>query len=101
MPGSGLKKAFERIKRLLIVTPILALFDLNLDTILSADASSFGLEAVLLLQRQSLGELKPVVFISRSMILTEQSYAQIENEMLAYTWACDYLAGHLILLYTD
>lgn len=60
------QSAFERIKTMLTQAPILALFDPNLDTVLSADASSFGLGAVLL-QRQPTGELKPFAYISRSM----------------------------------
>ena len=89
------QRAFEKIKRMLMVTPVLALFDPNLNTIVSADASSFGLGAVLL-QRQLSGELKPVAFISRSMTPMEQRYAQIEKEALAFTWACDRLSDYLI-----
>lgn len=75
--------------------PVLALYDPNLETVLSADASSFGLGAVLL-QRQPSGVLKPVAFISRSMTPTEQRYAQIEKEALAFTWACERLSDYLI-----
>ena len=80
---------------LLINSPVLALFDPNLETILSADASSFGLGAVLLL-RQPTDELKPVAYISRSMTATKQRYAQIEKEALAFTWACERLADYLV-----
>ena len=84
--------------------PVLALFDPNRETILSADASSFRLGAVLL-QRQPSGELQPIAFISRSMTPTEQRYAQIEKEALAFTWACerlsDYLVGLPFHIHTD
>jgi len=40
--------------------------------------------------------LKPVAFISRSMTPTEQRYAQIEKEALAFTWACERLSDYLI-----
>ena len=76
-------------------TPVLALFNPNLETVLSADASAFGLGAVLL-QRQPSGKLKPVAFISRSMTPTEQRYAQIKKEALAFTWACERLSDYLI-----
>jgi len=89
------QKAFDRIKAILVNAPVLALFNPNLETILSADASSFGLGAVLL-QKQLSGELKPVAFISRSMTPTEQRYAQIEKEALAFTWACERLSDYLI-----
>ncbi len=46
--GEPQQHAFERIKEVLISSPVLALFDANLETILSADASSHELGAVLL-----------------------------------------------------
>jgi len=86
--GEPQQRAFSQIKESLICSPVLALFDPNLDTVVSADAPSHGLGAVLL-QRQLSGELKPVAYISRSMTPTEQRYAQIEKEVLAFTWACE------------
>jgi len=66
------------------------------DTKVSADASSFGLGAVLLQRNDDVW--KPVAFASRTMSATECHYAQIEKEALAATWAChnlsDYLIGH-------
>lgn len=87
--------AFEKTKEMLIKSPVLTLFNPNLETTVSADASSFGLGAVLL-QKQSDGENKPVAYISRSMTSTEQRYAQIEKEALAFTWACERLSDYLI-----
>lgn len=55
------ESAFERIKTMLAKAPILA------QTVLSVDASSFGLGAVL----QPAGVLKPVPYTSRSMTPTE------------------------------
>ena len=57
------KLAIERVKKMLVANPVLALFDPNLETTLSADASSYGLGAVLL-QKQASGNLQPVAFIS-------------------------------------
>ena len=89
---------------MLTTTPVLALFNPQFDTILSADASSYGLGAVLL-QWQPGGELKLVAYISRSMTTTEQRYAQIEKEVLVFTWACecfsDYLIGLKFHIHTD
>ena len=89
---------------MLTTCPILAPFDLNLETVVSADASSYGLGAVLL-QKQKGGELKPVAYISRLMTATEQRYAQVEKEALAFTWACerlqDYLVGLTFHIQTD
>ncbi len=64
------------------------------DLKLSADASSYGLGPVLF--QCELEFWKPVVFASRSMSETELRYAQIEQEALATTWACEKLADYLL-----
>lgn len=87
--------AFDRVKQIITSSPVLALYDPSLETVVSADASSFGLGAVLL-QRQHTGDLKPVAYVSRSVTPTKQRYAQIEKEALAFTWACERLSGYLI-----
>jgi len=74
---------------------VLALFDPEKDTMVSSDASSFGLGAVLM-QKQPSGEMRPVAYASRSMTETEHHYAQIEKEALAITWALEHWAEFLI-----
>ena len=102
--GDAQRRAFTEVKEALRATPILSLFDPNLVTTVSADASSFGL-GVVLMQKQMTGEVKPVAYISRSMTSTERSSAQIEKEALAFTWACeclsDYLTGPKFRIETD
>ena len=89
-------RAFTNLKLLLSSSEVLALYNPSLRTIVSADASLYGLGAVLR-QQQSNGDVHPVAYISRALIETEQRYAQIEKEALAVTWACerfqDYLTG--------
>ena len=48
-------------------------FDPCFETVVSVDASSFSLGAVVL-QRQPAGELRPVAYISRSLTTTKQRY---------------------------
>ena len=83
---------------------ILALFDPHRPTQVSADASSYGLSAVLT-QQQSSGEWKPISYISQAFTTTEQRYAHTEKEALAVTWACerirDFLTGLQFHIHTD
>ena len=88
-------RAFNQIKDELVRPTVLTLYDPKAAIEVSADASSFGLGAVLL--QESTDGWKPVAYASRSMNETEQRYAQIEKEVLAITWACskfpDYILG--------
>ena len=72
--------------------------------ILSADASSYGLGAVLR-QVQPCGSIKPIAYVSRALTPMEQRYAQIDKEALAAAWACegfqDYLIGMTFTIQTD
>ena len=93
--GEAQKKAFQEVKEALSSRSLLAFFDPVRETIVSADASSFGLGAVLL-HKQLKGELRPIAYVSRAMTPTEKRYAHIEKEALALTWACERFSDYLI-----
>lgn len=101
--GPAQEQAFAQVKEELVKPTILALYDPKAKTTISADASSFGLRAVLLQEKE--GSWKPVAYASRSMSDTERRYAQIEKEALAVTWSCekfsDYVLGCTFSIETD
>ena len=96
-------QAFAKVKLELMKPTVLALFDVNADLKVSADASCFGLGAVLLQSTNSCWQ--PVAFASRVMTDTERRYAQVEKEALALTWACEkfstYILGKKFMIETD
>ena len=101
--GPDQERSFEAINQELVKPTVLAMYDPQAETKVSADASSYGLGAVLL---QSDGNnWKPVAYASRALSNTERRYAQIEKEALASTWACEkfsnYVLGRSFLLKSD
>ena len=97
--GPEQESAFVKAKEALTKPIILALYRPGGETKVAADASSFGLGAVILQRIAS--EWHPVAYASRAL----QKYAQIEKEALAVTWVytkfSDYLLGSKFLIESD
>ena len=68
--GDAQMRAFKAVKELLTADIVLALYDPHKETTVAADASSYGLGAVVL-QRQDDGQDRPVAFASRAISETE------------------------------
>lgn len=64
--GTAQQEAFQQLKADMVSDQVLALYDPEKETMISSDASSFGLGAVLM-QKQPSGEMRPVAYASRSM----------------------------------
>eukprot|EP00794_Sanderia_malayensis_P016472 gene16472-18109_t len=104
MWGPPQQKAFNEIKRCLTEAPVLALYDCNRQTKITADASSYGIGGVVY-QLQEDHSWKPIAYFSRALTPVESRYSQIEKECLAFTWlaerASDYILGKEIVGETD
>ena len=85
--GPAQREAFQQLKADMASEQVLALYDPEKETMVSSDASSFGLGPVLL-QKQTSGEMRPVTYTTRSMTETKCRYAQIDKE-------ASLLHGHL------
>lgn len=85
--GPAQDEAFSQVKEELSKLTILALYDPQSPTKISAGASSYGLGAVLL--QGSNDNWRPVTYASWYMSEMEKQYARIEKEVLATTCACE------------
>ena len=92
--GPSQEQAFSQVKDELSKPTTLALFDVQNESKFSADASVYGLGAVLLQKTDS--QWKPFAYASRSLSETERRYAQIEKEALAITWACEKFSMYVL-----
>ena len=89
------QQSYSRLKQLVTQTPVLAFFNSEAKTIVSADASSYGLGATLF-QLQADGRKAPVIYTTRALNDKEKQYAQIEKEALALVWACERFDCYLL-----
>ena len=94
-----LEKELSEIKNILKNAPTLTFYNPNKSLILSVDASSFAIGAVLL------QEGRPIAFSSTALNENQQSYPQIEKEALAMKHGCQkfhqYIYGTDVIIETD
>nr|CAD2199217.1 unnamed protein product [Meloidogyne enterolobii] len=80
------EKAFEQIKSILSSDLLLTHFDPQFEIIVTADASNYGVGAVIS-HKYSDGSEKAIEYASKSLSDSEKNYGQIEKEALALVFA--------------
>ncbi|MCP3661906.1 MAG: hypothetical protein GY696_05315 [Gammaproteobacteria bacterium] len=97
------RNAWYKIKDMIATAPILSIFKEECETIVSTDASDYGIGAVLS-QIQD-GIEKPIAFASKTLSPAERNYSTGEKEALACIWATEkwhyYLYGRHFNIKTD
>ncbi|XP_043229828.1 uncharacterized protein K02A2.6-like [Amphibalanus amphitrite] len=94
--GSKERDSFNKVKEKLAANTLLVHYDNTKQLVLTCDASSVGVGAVLS-QIDDAGREMPIAFASRRLSLSESRYAQIEREGLAIIFGVtkfhNYLCG--------
>lgn len=97
------EKTFKASKGWLLSASVLTYYDPSEELGLVCDASSYGLGAVLFHKEGS--EERPIAFASKTLTKTEQAYAHIEKEALAFVYGLKkfhkYLFGRKFVIYSD
>lgn len=97
-------ESFSNLKKLLLESPALAVYDPDLPAFITTDASGYGLGAVLTQLHPDQVE-RVVAFASRTLSPAERKYSTTEKEALACVWAVErwrtYVWGRRFTLRTD
>uniref|UniRef100_A0A452IRM3 ribonuclease H n=1 Tax=Gopherus agassizii TaxID=38772 RepID=A0A452IRM3_9SAUR len=101
---TGAQTSFKTVKDLIVRSLVLALFSPALPTIVTTDASDYGLGAVLTQLHEDNTE-RTVAFALRTRSNAERKYSTVEKEALVCVWATEkwrtYLWGCTFKLRTD
>ena len=103
--SSKCTQAVRTAKQLLTTSNVLTHYDPTLPLKLAADASQYGLGALISHLLPGGGDERPIAFALRSLSKSEQNYAQIDKEALALIFGVQkfhaYIFGRKFTLVTD
>ena len=102
--SKGCMESFKAVKKLLVSPNVLVHYDPSLPIRLAADASAYGVGAVISHVMPDNTE-RPIAFASRTLTSAERNYAQVEKEGLGLIFGVrkfhTYLYGRKFVLVTD
>lgn len=78
--GPTQAEAFKKVNQLITQSPVLAFYDVNKPTIVSADASSYGLGGVRLQKHD--GQLKPLPFVPEHSLKLNSATHKLKRSVL-------------------
>ena len=97
------RSAFEEIKSILVITPIMATPDWSKDFEIMSDANDYVMGAVL--GQRTNKTFKAIYYSSKTFNKAQENYSTTEKEMLAMVFACEkfrpYKLGSRVILHTD
>ena len=98
------RQVIEQVKEMLQASSVLLHYDTDLPLVLAADASSYGVGAVISHMLPS-GEEKPIAFASRTLTRSEENYAHLRRRRLALVFGIkkfhQFLYGRQFTLLTN
>lgn len=100
---SECQDTFNKVKHMIIHSPLLVHYDPSKPIVLICDASPYGVGAVLNIVINN--EERPCYMISSSLSPAEKNYSQLHREALAIVFAVKklhkYILGYKVTIYTD
>ena len=95
--------AFEEIKSILVIAPIMATLDCNKDFEIMCDASEYAMGAVLGQRTEKI--FKAIYYASKNFNKSQENYSTTEKKMPTMVFACEkfksYILGSHVIIHTN
>ena len=90
------QRAFDKMKKALTQTPVMAYFDTSKRTMVTVDGSPFGLGAILAQRERQGQQYNIIAYASRPLTPVERRYSQTDIEGLSLVWGIEHFILSLI-----